>query len=426
MNRDPRRWVVVGGGSAGSVVAARLSETAANEVTLIESGPDHGSGRTSGDNGPVLDDENRLWSGSMAERVTGRNADPYPQGCGLGGSSLISGTIAVRYSPHLQGDHLIPLESPASLGGVGGALLAASPESRELLLTRRDGRRVTAADAYLRPAMARPNLAVVTESTVDRLLIDGRQVVGVRTRSGDEFVADRVVLCAGAIRTPALMLASGIDTPGVGEGLQDHPAVAISLVLEPGSVDPDAPMITVSLERPGRHILAMNSLPDRPDLGALVTALTTVVSRGRVTLNDPDGDPAVDLAHLSAGDDASRLGAAVLECVELLEQPALRRIVRSAYIDGDGTEIAALPRDDPSLIAWLFENVSGHFHASSTCAMGLVTDEQGSVMGYDGLSIGDASLFRQVPPVNTYLAVIMQAERLSSAWNTPNPNQRER
>ena len=272
-------WLVVGGGAAGCVIASRLSEAPTNQVTLLEAGPDHGTSYPETDVGLSLDDPSQWFADSSVVRRTGRRAEHYWQGRGLGGSSLLNGPVLVPNPGDADIAHLLPFEPPAVLGPIGSAVVAADPAAEPVLLSRRRGVRVSAADAYLRPFLDRPNLSVVTDAAVARLLMRGRTVAGAVTVAGVEHRADRVVLCAGAIRTPALMLASGIDTPGVGEGLQDHPAVAVTLELVPDAIDVSVPNIAVVIDRPEFQILALNHLPGAPGHGSLIGALMTPTSR---------------------------------------------------------------------------------------------------------------------------------------------------
>jgi choline dehydrogenase-like flavoprotein len=106
----------------------------------------------------------------------------------------------------------------AELGPVDRALLAAAPDAERAILTRRNGRRVTAAEASLWPALVRPNLVVRAASPVERLEFDQRRVTGVRLVDGSTVAAERVVLSAGAIHSPTILLRSQVDTEGIGTG----------------------------------------------------------------------------------------------------------------------------------------------------------------------------------------------------------------
>jgi len=402
-----KRWLVVGGGVAGCVVAARIKQRTGDLVTLVEAGRDHPGG--AGD-GPLLDDPSRLWDDCLVVRRPGLAPEPYPQGFGLGGSALVNGAVATPDPADLDVEHLLPLTTPADPGVLGSAVLAASERAAPVRLVGGDrSSRVTPADVYLRPLRGQvEHLYVRTGTRVRRLMLDGRRVIGAVSTAGEELEAEYTVLCAGAIHTPALLLRSGIDTPGVGVGLQDHPATAIRLALAPAAAGDGAPSITVAVDGPDHQITVVNHLPGQPARGALLPALMRVASRGRVSLPDLDGPPLVELAQLTAVQDRAGLVAACREAFELLEHPALRGV--ATPVDA----LAAL--DDEALTAWLEGHLGGYYHLAASCPMGTVTDELGHVRGYEGLSICDASLFRRVPPVGPYLPVVTMAERLTARW----------
>lgn len=411
-----RRWLVVGGGAAGCVFASRLSEDPTNQVTVLEAGPDHGPDHAAADVGLYLDQASRWFDDSSVVRRVGGSAEFYWQGRGLGGSSLLNGPVLVPNPDDAGVAHLLPVEPPVELGPIGRAVLAADPQAQPVWLSRRGGRRVSAADAYLRPFLDRPNLSVVTDAPVARLLVGGRTAVGVVTERGVEYAGDHVVVCAGAIRTPALLLVSGIDTPGIGIGLQDHPAFAVTLELAPDAVDVSVPNIVVAVDRPGTQILAVNHLPGAPRYGSLIGALMTPTSVGSVTVDSGDGSPIVHLDQLSTESDVERLTDLACDVLALAAHPAVVAVAPNAFLDDRGTPAEALAGDRQATRAWVLRHLTGYHHVAGSCRLGTVTDEWGAIRGYDGLSVGDASLFGGVPPINPYLSVITLAERLSAHW----------
>lgn len=411
------RWVVVGGGVGGCIVAARLSERSEHEVVLLEAGPDHGAPTSDADVGPFVTDPARL----RVERVIrrrGGEAEPYWQGFGLGGSSLVNGSIVVADpdSPPPVTE-LLPTEEPWADGPVGAALLATDPVASRVRLARSARSRVTVADVYLRPVLHRRNLTVRTGAAVATVRFEGRRAVGVELENGESIAADRVVLCAGAIRTPTILLRSGVDTPGVGEGLQDHPAFTITLALRPDVVDVTVPTIAVAALHADHQVLALNHLPGAPGFGALVVGLLRVRSSGRLTLPDPGGEPVVELAQLDDPADAAALCRAVGATLDRLGDPVWSTVADGAFVDAAGTPTAAIAGSPERIAAWVPEHLGGHHHVAGTCAEGVVTDG-GRVRGYTGLFVCDASIFRGVPARNPYLSVVGLAERTVRAWTT--------
>lgn len=405
-------WVVVGGGAAGCVVAARLSERSDRQVTLLEAGPDHGPNAVAGDVGPKVDDPSRL-TAVRVRRRPGDDPTPYFQGRGLGGSSIINAGVVTGSSPPV---HLLPLEAPWSDGSVGAALLAADSDAARVRLIRRNHHRVTAADAYLRPARGRPNLTVLTDRRVRTVALDGRRAVGVALADGTEVDADRVVLCSGAIGTPVILLRSAVDTPGVGEGLQDHPAFTITLRLRADAVDAAAPTISVAADHADHQLVALNHLSGAPDLGALVVSIPIVRSRGRVSLPDPEGEPLVELGQFGDRRDLEDLGRAVERTLELFAHPAWEPVVAEIALDEFGTPPAAVSGGLDAITDWVERHAGGHHHVSATCADGVVTDG-GRLRGYEHLFVCDASLFRAVPRRDPYVSLIDLAERTVAGWH---------
>ena len=435
-------WIVVGAGSAGCVVARRLLD-AGEDVVVVESGPSFGPDddrpEVSGpDSFAALVDE-RLEPGLVATRVAGARPTPYLRGRGVGGSSVVNGMIALDADPVLYADWgwhdavaasarvLVPVEVPGpdEIGEVGAAVARAAPDARVPPLTRRAGRRVTSAEAYLWPVLDHERLRLVTDTVVDRIALDRTdsttaRAAGVVTAAGDRIAGDRVVVCAGAIHSPAILLRSHCAPEGTGAGLQDHPAAAVLLDLVPHAraTEPLGLAATALIERDPIQILALDHLgrPDGPGM-VMVADMRPTSSAGRVSLrsDDPADPPIVDFALFDDPGDLAVLRDGVRQVLHLLDHPDLSAIVRDAFVDDRGTTVDALRTDD-DVDGWLLDRGADYVHAAGTCAMGRVVDGDGAVRGVDEVFVVDASVFPHVPDVNTHLPTTVLAERLVARW----------
>jgi choline dehydrogenase len=331
-------------------------------------------------------------------------------------------------------------------------------------VTQRWGRRWSAADAYLRPAMARPNLTVETGAHVTRLLLAGERATGVRyLHHGTvrEAGATReVVVACGAVKSPQLLLLSGIgptddlrahdlpvvvDAPAVGVGLQDHPMVvagwrapgtrnlweeATAENLERWRREGRGPMASFGAEAGGftrssgdrpAPDLQFGAIPGPPPLlelgpptqravGTLVGAVH-VCSRGRVTLAsaDPTARALVDPAYFAAEDDLEVLVAGVRIAREIAAREPLASITDGELMPGEEVD------DDDRVRDWIRATAGTMFHPTGTCAMGgaaeAVCDPELRVRGVAGLRVVDASVMPATPRGNTNAPTIAVAER---------------
>ena len=320
----------------------------------------------------------------------------------------------------------------------------------------RDGVRDDVVEAYLRPASGRDNLRIALDTPVRRAVLDGGRAVGVELSDGRQVAAERVVLTAGALRTPQLLMLSGIgpadhlrehglevelDSPGVGENLQDHPMVPLLWSVVAGRTLLDAqdessrtayellrrgplsaaPTTGAMLTLPGEgaaasiqalfYLVGIAGGTALPEPGASVTtALLTPYSRGRVTLRsaDPAESPVIDPAYLSDERDLARLRAGVSRVREAMAATPAQATYGAPI--APGAQVSGAMLDD-----WIRENLTTQWHPVGTARMG--TDPLSpvgpnlAVRGVSALSVADASIMPLVTRGNTHAPAVMIAER---------------
>lgn len=490
--------VVVGTGSAGAVVARRLVDAGASVLVLEAGLPD--------DN-PAIHDPARLFELWDSEQDWGYRTVPqaacagrelhWPRGKVVGGSSALNGMIYVRGHRAdfdgwaAQGNEgwayadVLPLfkrsedfdRGADDYHGAGGPLsvitryaphpvtaaaVAAAQEAgvpfnddhngAELdgvgfcQLNIRDGRRHSAAEAFLRPVADAPGLTLLTSATARRLLFEGTRCVGVEyVHEGalrEARARHEVVVCAGTIESPKLLLLSGIgpadelarlgveprvDLPGVGENLHDH-VLAPVIFAARKPVPPPLPGLQPlhahlfrrtrgGLERPDVqplffHLPLYGDDQEGPEDGfTLMAGAIRPASRGtlRLASADPDAPPLLDPACLSAEEDLESLTAAVELCREVGRQAALAEWMREELYPGDGV------RDGRELRDYVRRNAITYHHQVGTCRMGVdelaVVDPELRVRGVEGLRVADASVMPEVTSGNTHAPTVMIGER---------------
>ncbi len=516
-------YVIVGAGSAGCVIASRLSEDRRNEVLLIEAGPEDrniwihftlGIGKTIAN--PAV---NWMMQSEPEEDAGGRRL-AVPRGKVLGGSSSINGGVYVRGSRHdydrwaqmgCRGwsyEDVLPYfkrsesfeRGESALRGGSGPQCVSDVRERDRLLdgvlaaagsighpanpdlngeqqdgfsysqtTTRGGWRNSTARSYLKPARRRPNLTVVTEAQVTRILFEGKRASGVeyvRNGSIERCGARReVVLSAGAIHSPAILEHSGIgsaerlrelgievtaDLPGVGENLQDHWAVwmkwrvANHLTLNertrgwralgeglkfaflrrgaltmpagpmmgfvrtrPGLEEPDVQYHAAPLSFASSELRKLDRFP-----GLTMSALVLrPESRGSVHIGSSDAAaaPAIRFNAFSAAYDVETIVAGMRIAREIMAAPPLAGF----------NPVEQTPGEKVAGDAELAEHVRSYgnscFHPSGTCRMGVseecVVDPQLRVRKVEGLRVADASIMPAIVSGNTNAAAIMIGEK---------------
>jgi choline dehydrogenase len=491
-------YIVVGGGTAGCVVAARLSKDPTVRVLLLEAGA---AGPTADMADPMA--WPRLVRTSVDwgdETVPQRGADDavlvWPRGKVLGGSSGINGMMHIRgdrsaydawEAAGAQGwnyDALLPYfkrtervdgGDPHYRGAEGPMRVAPAPSSDPLWeacfeaaveaghppnqdsnaavaegtswndVTVVDGRRQTAADAYLTPAVGRANLTVLAGANARRLVMDGTMCRGVVYSVGDRsrtVIAEReVVLTAGAVGTPQLLLLSGIgpgnhlrdlgidvrcDLPGVGANLQDHPksqvAYAATRRIHRGSharkphvllrseptAAPDLQVIFVEFPVHPRWV------PGRHDGYSVVFSLMNPAARGSVRLAsaDPERAPLIDPGYLTHPDDIRRMTVGLRAAQEIGAARAFAPIRDGELCPGPQAQTDSACHD------YLRATVSTYFHPVGTCRIGTdaqsVIDSGLCVHGVTNLRVADASVMPSLVSGNTNASVLAIAERAAT------------
>ncbi len=517
-------YVIVGGGSAGCVMAARLSEHPDARVLLIEAGGKDTNpyihmpvGFAKMTSGPLT------WGYATAPQKHAYDRQiPYAQARLIGGGSSINAEIFTRGTPHdydrwaneegaegwafrdiqpyflrsegntVHSGELHGIDGPLTVSNIpdpSPVTLAFCRSCQELgmplnpdfngasqagagpyQITTRNKRRCSAAVAYLRPAMARPNLTVRTNVSVRRIVFEGQRAVGVEiaTKARPEQIrADQeVLITSGAIGSPKLMLLSGVgpaahlrdqgielvhDLPGVGENLNDHFGIDIvAELLGHDSLDKykrphmmawaglqyalfkSGPVTSNVVE--GGAFWYSDAQSPRPDLqfhflagagaeagvptvapGASGITLNSYTlrpkSRGTVRLRSPDPDerPVIDPNFLAEPEDLKTSVEGVRISREIFSQPSLHKHIRRIILPADEVKTQADFED----YARRYGRTS--YHPSGTCKMGTdpraVVDPQLRVHGLTGLRICDSSIMPSLIGSNTNAPTIMIAEK---------------
>ena len=450
--------IIVGVGTAGCVVAERLSRNPAWRVLLIESGP--GGPPTSADLFAALSTPGRIWPDLTARRSPLGPVRAYPRGRGIGGSGAVNGLLdlppggsdlgrwaAAGLMLDTSVDRSV-VELPTSRWGPADRLLATAGRAAGLPLVRhatvghagigaaplharlddRGGLSRASTDVtHLGAARQRPNLAILTATDVVELTVVATgTVTGVRaeTPSGPRtFSAPLTVVCAGAIHTPALLLRSGLTRPGIGRNLADHTAIGVTLHLRQPALDNTPTTCALGHTAGGLQLLPLNRLGTTDELrmlGALIVGVLDNRGRGSVSV-DTTGRPVVEFDLLGDPHDRAEIVRATRLLFDIASRPEIRAETTHVSIDERGTPVsAAVDMDDRALTRWIEQNLADYVHATGTCAFG-PSDDPSAVVGIGGVAHGstglaviDASVFPTPPRVNPWRATVMLAAGLAN------------
>ena len=391
--------IVVGGGTAGCTVVSYLAAHTDCKILLLEPGDVDND-----------DDEPRFFTALGGQDCLDTSVGDYVQAKMLGGGSAINGMLLTGEEPtHLQG--LTRMATPDDCGAVGDALLKNGGRFSRLWW---NGGRWNPGRA-VRHLHEEGRIRFLPRSASEVVHRDGR-VVGVNCND-ESLSADIVVLCAGAITSPRILLASGLAAvnPAIGQGLQNHPTVTAHIPLrKANSARFDATVVREWTTSAGGQIINVayersSHLDDRS--GSLSVSLMNPLSRGTVGW-DGHWLPIVDFSLLHEVQDSENMIHGVRDLLEFLASPAISEIAIVEDITIEGTAVSRLRGfGDDQLGEWLRESVKFVSHATSSCATAV--DELGRVKGIENCWVADASVLPSVPTCTPAAPVTMEALRIA-------------
>lgn len=387
--------IVVGAGTAGCTVVSYLANNTDHPILVLEPG------------GYGNDDDPQFLNLSDTDLLR-TSDDGYVQARAMGGGSAVNGLLLTGDEPeHLHG--LTRYAHAQDIGSVGDALLALGGRFSRLWW---NGGRWNPGRAVRH--LIEENRVSWLPRSVTELLLDGDRVIGVDC-SEEPLRAAAVVLCAGAIASPGILLASGAEklNPMIGVGVQNHPTITAQFslgahlsarfdtaVVREWSTSAGGQMLNVGYERAAKNL---------DGIGALSVSLMNPISRGRVEISS-NHMPRADFQYLAADEDLFNMMEGVRDLIRLLVDGKFTDDPESITVEGRPlADVSAW--DDDDMREWLRRSVRGVSHAASSCAQAV--DSVGRVLGLDNCWIADASVLAHVPTETPAAPVTMEALRIA-------------
>ena len=509
-------YIIIGSGSAGAIIASRLSESSKNSVLLIESGP----GYTSIDQTPnevkygFGANRNRSWfftNPDHGRTFIGKSTELrepilVPRGKTLGGSSAVNAQIFLRGEPDdydawsKSGNDLwgfqecLPyfrkLENDIDFSGdfhgqSGPVRCIRTPKNewqkdsvafydgfRDLGYAHVDDHndpdstgvgplpfntinriRQNTWLTYLEPHLDRPNLTILSNAQVEKIILDNLQAKGVivKTERGVETIqGNEIIVSAGAINSPQILMLSGIgpddmlskkgiktllDQPNLGKNLRDHPQVPLTWQVQKGQEsDPDLRGVDVAIRYTANGSNLRNDMMihhtsfgmgsklyfgDTTNMFGrvgMIVAIYLAKGQGELSLrtSDPRIQPYINYNFFKETEDLRRMRDAVRMCVEIGAGSSYKDLIDFRLAPSE-----EILNSDTQLDIWIKENARTSHHISGTCKMGQesdptsVVDQYGNVHGTKNLKVADASIMPDCPRANTNVPTMMIGEKIS-------------